>query len=396
MTSVPERTAPTRPRGFDVLRLFAAGLVLVSHGFLLPTASEPYPIVFGDYAFTYGRLAVIVFFIVSGYLICASWNADPDARSFFRKRFRRLYPALGVMIVLATFMLGPIITTVDSYFTRAGTWAFVGGNLSVLAYQYQLPGVFEANPLAEVNGVMWTLGIEVVAYVLIGIAGWLGLLRRPYAVFAAAVALAVVSWAWLADEIGLHDGVAVRLRLLAYFAAGAAVSTIAWRPSWRAAAASAAVLSLLVWLRAPLSVALIPLGTVIILYLGTRTWEGARRVTDLGDPSYGVYIYGFLVQQLLVAYGFRDASRAAFIAVSILVTFAVGYASWHLVEKRFLPHRPARRTPRRARVVPADGDVAPDIASEGGVATLRSRISPSAFAGRSLGRTASEPGVKTS
>lgn len=52
----------------------------------------------------------------------------------------------------------------------------------------------------------------------------------------------------------------------------------------------------------------------------------------LGDYSYGVYIYGFLVQQLLVN-AFPGIGTGALMATSLIATLVCGIASWHLVEK---------------------------------------------------------------
>lgn len=66
---------------------------------------------------------------------------------------------------------------------------------------------------------------------------------------------------------------------------------------------------------------------------GTGDTEKPTRGTDL---SYGVYLYAFPVQQLYV-YLFGAAwGMAGFIAVTTLVTLAIAWGSWVLVERRFL------------------------------------------------------------
>jgi peptidoglycan/LPS O-acetylase OafA/YrhL len=90
----------------------------------------------------------------------------------------------------------------------------------------------------------------------------------------------------------------------------------------------------------PLSLLLLPCATVVVVYAGTRRLDVAAPITRLGDPSYGMYIYGFVLQQVLITIGARDLSTAAFAGVSIAAALLLGYASWHLVERRFVEVAP--------------------------------------------------------
>jgi peptidoglycan/LPS O-acetylase OafA/YrhL len=51
----------------------------------------------------------------------------------------------------------------------------------------------------------------------------------------------------------------------------------------------------------------------------------------LGDISYGVYIYGFLVQQTLLNYLSLDPFLLTILSLS--VTYVLSYLSWHYIEK---------------------------------------------------------------
>lgn len=344
------------PQGFDVLRILAASMVIVSHAFLLPdgpSGDQPDLLVFGDFAFNLGRVGVIVFFVVSGYLVCGSWLGDPTPRRFAAKRARRLLPALVVMLLLVVFVLGPLTSERGDYVTDPGTWEYLLRNLLVFPYSYYLPGVFADNPSTVVNGVLWTLGVEVFAYSLLGVAGVLGWLRTPWRLAAVAVALSLLGWRLLAEAVVGPElvPVALRLELVAYFFAAAAVRAFGWRPTLRAALAAGAVVAALVAVQAPLSIALVPCGTVVVLYLGTRAWPAARHLTRWGDPSYGAYIYSFVAQQLLISHlGMDRAPLVVFAVVSVAVGLGLGYLSWHAVEKHALRRgRPARtRTGARA------------------------------------------------
>lgn len=64
----------------------------------------------------------------------------------------------------------------------------------------------------------------------------------------------------------------------------------------------------------------------------------------IGDYSYGVYIYAFPVQQLLVFHGFTGAERNILAALPVTLFLAV--LSWHAVEKPMLRLARGRRETR--------------------------------------------------
>lgn len=342
----------THPHGFDLLRIAAASLVVLSHSWLLPTGSEPVPLGFSDYGFTWGRLGVVVFFVASGYLIAGSWLRRPDPRAFLEKRARRIWPALAVMVLLVALVLGPLVSTAPGYLTSGETWSFVARNLLILPYDHALPGVFAGNPSSDVNGVLWTLGLEVLAYGLLLVAGLLGLVRRPWALLVVTGVLALGGWNWLHAELlmdGRFQAATSRTALLACFFAGATLRAFARPVPGRAALGAAVALLGAGALDVPLSVLIVPCAALIVVWAGTRQLPRAAVITRLGDPSYGMYIWGFVIQQGLIAAGMRDAPLLAFAGVSLLATLLAGYASWHLVERRAMSPRRADAAPARSR-----------------------------------------------
>ena len=56
---------------------------------------------------SFSRLGVYAFFVISGFLIANSlWHSE-NIKSFFWKRFLRIFPALIVVISITTFIVGP-------------------------------------------------------------------------------------------------------------------------------------------------------------------------------------------------------------------------------------------------------------------------------------------------
>src|SRR5215218_4877934 len=167
----------SRDNNFDLLRLLAAWSVLVSHSFALTGHDEP----LHQFGTTLGNVGVLVFFAVSGLLIRRSWEYDPSPRSFWTKRGLRLLPALATVSVLTAFVLGPLVTTLSTaaYLSDPQTWIYPVRVTLLFPFGAGLPGVFEDSIYpGTVNGPLWSLPVEVFAYLVLAVLGMAGLLRR--------------------------------------------------------------------------------------------------------------------------------------------------------------------------------------------------------------------------
>jgi peptidoglycan/LPS O-acetylase OafA/YrhL len=73
----------------------------------------------------------------------------------------------------------------------------------------------------------------------------------------------------------------------------------------------------------------------VACYLGLmnppRSW-----IVSSGDYSYGLYLYGFVIQQCVAAFGPPVQHWYLNLLISLPLAFGVAVASWHLVEKRAL------------------------------------------------------------
>jgi peptidoglycan/LPS O-acetylase OafA/YrhL len=331
----------------DVLRLAAASLVIVAHSYNLTGNAEPLRRFGGP---EFGDIAVAVFFAISGFLVTASWLSDSRVRSFLTRRALRILPGLWV-VLLATVLLGVVVTSlpVTTYLTSLGTWRYPLERALVYSTRPDLPGVFATNPYGSaVNGSLWTLPVEVTAYAATLVLGVTGVLARRRGLVLAAIALLLLfqetvlpgasSLAtatpgsvlhWLV-HFGLYYAVGAALFLyrehvpLSFLAAGAGLAL--WIASFDTGATTI------------VSQVVLP---YVVLVLGYRAPEMIDRfMRRIGDLSYGTYIYAFPVQQTIIHYdlGIRPV---ALIALTVPITYACAYASWHLVE------RPALRLRRR-------------------------------------------------
>ena len=334
------RSLDGHPAGFDVLRLALAAAVIVQHSVNVTQGQAA-----ADALFHSGwRLAIEpilpMFFALSGFLVAGSLFRCRSLIGFAGLRILRIVPALTVEVGLSALLLGPVLTDLP-----------IGGYLSAPEFRsyflnvagfihYHLPGVFAANPDPRtVNAQLWTVPFELECYAALAALTVLGLAWRRtlflllLAVLQCAVAAAVAMGPALALEVTVPGRA-----LVLCFLWGVALFLFRDRLPWSAvlfgvAAAAAAALMLL-----PGGSYLVglPIGYATVV-LGLTNPRKPALLFD-GDYSYGLYLYGFPVQQTLVSL-MPGRGCVANAILALIVTFGLAQLSWRLVERRALTYR---------------------------------------------------------
>lgn len=218
----------------------------------------------------------------------------------------------------------------------------VKGSTLVTGLATTLPGVFENNPFNNsVNTSLWTLPYEIGMYAILAgvwtILGAMPQLRvrafKPTILSCAAGAtlLLLLCHAYLIPEGRF-------LRLFVMFFSGAAVYAAQERLRLSRAVfwPLLVVVPLMSMLGEPvLFCAYVLALPYIVLYLAYVPSGFVRRYNQVGDYSYGVYIYAWPVQQAIVSL-VPGVSVWEMVLVSASMSVALAALSWHLIEKHAL------------------------------------------------------------
>lgn len=335
---------------FDHVRLVAATMVIVSHCWpIFAGGKDPIRTLTGHV--TLGELAVAVFFVVSGFLVYRSAETSRSWMRFALARFLRIVPGVLVCTLFCILVVGLTATRLGTleYLSSLQTWAFLK-NAFPIAIAYNLPGVFEDNIYPKaVNGSLWTLPVEIRLYVVCALACYFVPSRYTTPILAIIGLLAAT---WILPSLGgtrnstywiTHYGY--------YFFAGSALYVWRRHVPLNGIVAAVLVALTLATLQTPLypfaDALMLPYVVMWIVFPDPRSSGTLLRLPDI---SYGLYIYGFPVQQTVSHHFAHTLPFWTLMALSLAGTTLLAVLSWYLVEKPCLKlkDRPfARLDPRR-------------------------------------------------
>ena len=318
---------------FDVLRLIAAAAVIIGHAY--PIAPQPplQDFVLSILHFEYsGSLAVKFFFFLTGLLVSDSLIRKPEPLQFLIRRAFRIFPGFFLCLLVAIFIVGPIFTklSIGDYFTQKETWTYFTKNISLIDLQWRLPGVFNDSQWG-LNGSLWTLPYETMCYLFIAIFCGLGFFSVR--LLANILSITIIMVAFLAPQfLPRFAQNPDSFMLAACFSLGIffAINKHIIRINFQSV--------ILLWIFVLL--VNIPNARHFLFYLAF--FYTAIFVASLKfiinkfklpfDASYGIYIYGFMIQQCVHAtYPTMGVHGNQFI--SFILSFILGITSWFLIEK---------------------------------------------------------------
>lgn len=320
----------------DIFQVVAAVMVIYGHAYALLPIDGQKDIVGRLLVFDYsGSLAVKIFFFLSGLVVTNSLIEKKDVRQFLISRFFRIWPALAIVLAAMAFVFGPFFSTHPplEYFSNTAVYEYFLRGL-VMDLRYDLPGVFQNNAFKAANGSLWSIPFEVYAYIVLIAIFLLGVIHSRY------LSLALFS-------LILIDPLVGNKLLFTWLPQNPEVALLA--PCFAAG-------SFFILFKDKIEIDLRGLAGVWILYYLFRIssynfyffylaifysilFISSRKIMVRFKPaidiSYGLYLWGWPVQQVMAQYFPEHGIRFNQIA-SAMIAALLGYVSWYLIESRFI------------------------------------------------------------
>lgn len=338
-----EVSGSDRANSFDAIRLLAALGVFSAHHVGMSGHSEP-RLPFGE--ITLANASLFVFFGLSGFLVTQSLQRDSNPLRYGAARALRIYPGYLVSLAMA-LLVGAALSRLPlgSFLAHDETRSFLHNNPLIVTTptRLSLPGVLEASPWPNLVTPIWTLKYELLLYAAALAASRLTpRFASSYApgllLAASAIAFVGVTGVWSIppeDRFYAHYNPFNAARFALAFAAGAACAlsraTMSRRSAylWLIPAVGLLISPSLVLVKA-CAIVLIVVGAVEV---GASRLLHSVALRRIGDLSYGVYLYGYPVQNIMTSYVFDRADLARSLPASLIVTLACAALSWHWVER---------------------------------------------------------------
>jgi peptidoglycan/LPS O-acetylase OafA/YrhL len=363
---------------FGFLRLSLAILVIFSHSFHLGGFGIDRLAAFTEGRYAIGSLAVAMFFVLSGFLICRSASTSRSVPRFLWHRFLRIFPGYWVCLVVCACVFAPLMAFVEfgtftsvfsaswnspqSFMIRnAGFFHLNEFSISGILFirPNSIAGVLSHNPVPGIfNGSLWSMPFEVSCYLAVAALAAVGVLRR-----ARFIVLGLFAGLWCLyafdclnpDGFGRcfpSPGMKLLVMLCLFFSAGCVCFLYREKIPHSTAAFVISLVALAVSL--PLSVfgLVAPVAmTYAFLWLAFTLPFG--RFDTKGDFSYGTYIYAFPVQQGMALLRIQEKGFGLYFVSSLLLTSVLAFLSYRLIEAPCLRLKTVKMSTFRRRPGPS-------------------------------------------
>ena len=327
------------------LRLIAASAVVFGHCGVGGRSQVPYDFVHALLPGTYLHvLGLIMFFVISGFLVSSSYARHPDLGRFLWARALRLWPALVVCAIGVAFVLGPLLTTwpLADYLSPArdtGPYDYVWHSVTLFGVRDTIAGLFDTNPVWKIaNGPLWTIPVEATMYLWVAGAGLLRLYRVPWltSIAIAAVFSVLILWPMMTGPFVTLN---TKLSVQGFFGAGA----IAYLLRRHIPISTGLMIVIaLACILARHSIHTTPFIWLAIAYF-VFWFSYVPRLPAIPrglDLSYGTYLWGCPIQQSIV-HAWHVQDPIVLFVVTMAIVLPIAAASWLLIEKPALAMKDA-------------------------------------------------------
>ena len=336
--------ANNRPTGFDYLRIILATSIVIWHSVVTSYGGEYQLELWRGPLRPFLKALLICFFTLSVFLVAGSLDRNSTLR-FAWLRIVRIFPALSVEVVHSSLLIGPMFTTstLSDYFWNRHLYSYFFNILGSM--HYHLPGLFLSNPFPDVvNAQLWTVPFEFECYILLILLALFRISRRPIVLCLIAVVLAVL---FVSQDVadykmptsGFGDGAFGGRKLVLAFLCGVIIDRM------KATLISSSIIAVICGLAAYVlllgrygQTLAVPLLAYVTIYVGSLNIRD-NPVLRAGDLSYGIFLYGFVIEQSLASLTFFPKKWYVMSIAAVVLSALIAQASWTYVEKPSLKLR---------------------------------------------------------
>jgi peptidoglycan/LPS O-acetylase OafA/YrhL len=339
---------------YHLIRFIAASLVLYGHCYPLKgLGNNDYLTIASRGIFPTSHMGVCIFFIVSGFLVSQSLQHSKTVIDFLWKRIIRIFPGLIVSLIFTVLVIGTLCTTlsISQYFQSSETYRFFRILKLYPYFADTLPGVFENLPQKKsVNGSLWTLAYEVTMYLFLVFLQMIGVFsKRNVVLILCLIAFPVASYVIFTVNPTrqipvLHLLITEMLEFSIFFMMGTLLNLFKDKISYKF---PYFLLMMIAWFglgyfgitkSIPIKIISFFALPYIIIYFANLKGR-INNFGNMGDFSYGIYIYAFPVQQTLIYFSGTTISIFSLFISSASIVLILSFLSWHLVEKKALKYK---------------------------------------------------------
>jgi len=324
---------------FDLLRLFAASQVVLSH------ASSHLEHSYSVLSFLSLFPGVPIFFFLSGFLIYGSYESSSENENqipnFYSKRVLRLYPGLWACLLFSIFLVwnSGYLENITLNIKEITLW-FIA---QMTAFQFYNPDFLRGFGVGALNGALWTISVELQFYLLVPLVFKLMQQKKVF-IFSTIVIFIIfnMSNAYLNDK----DNIILKLINVSFAPWFYMFLVGAFFAKFKEYISSVLNINIFVLFAALVSIYFMsdylglgwgnkinPIGyaliVAIVINLAYTKPTLSDRILGRNDISYGVYIYHMpIINYILYIYG---PGEVQFIS-AILGTLLLALLSWFLIE----------------------------------------------------------------
>lgn len=319
----------------NLIRVIAAIFVIVSHSFVFLDIDQNAKFaIFSNL----GNTGVNIFFILSGFLVSKSLIENRNPLQFIINRFLRIWPALilNTIILIAVFTIfAP--NSINLFFIRNVFSYLYSSTILHHPAECSLPSIFINHTFPVLNGPLWTLSYECAAYSFLGILFIIGALTSRFNVIFIFIICFICYF--LLKDMSYNFSFAINslFRFLFLFLIGVTFQILKKQITLNIyyMMLSTVYVFIGIWYFSD-NFYLQLIYTITLSY--TIIWicffpKKLIIYNRLGDYSYGIYIYGWPVGQVLSS-TIKSPGYLTIATTVISIVFAA--QSWHLVEKKAL------------------------------------------------------------